>query len=433
MNNLFIYWIGKEYKLISELRKLIYLHSTNGNGYTVHLLNHENIKDYIEIIPPYFYSLQPAHQADFVRVHVICKYGGIWLDSDTLVLDSLDSLFKIIEEKDGFFIRENNKITWNGIFGSKPNTHIMLKWKDLMMSILNTKKNSISWSEIGSYLIDKICNNNDNDYHIFNGLDNMYPINWPRCVEEFINKPYDNYKNIIRSYQPLIVLVNSVYKSIENNYENLENTPLYYFIQQSYINRNMVIYLKIAKNMGTTMTTVLNKEFKCFTCFFEEDLDDYKIYNSEVLILGHKSTISFFKKRYKLLFNNSNKMIIFREPLDRLISAYNYLKLNKPYSHYLNNVNLGCVRDSKKTYNNHYVHFETTQSDAIDYNEHTYHTNKYFWIKQDDIKKLFILLPKLEGKLMILNNHKHTILPNKSEIDLHKQIYIKDFNIYNKI
>lgn len=29
----------------------------------------------------------PAHQADFVRVNVICDYGGIWLDSDTLVLE----------------------------------------------------------------------------------------------------------------------------------------------------------------------------------------------------------------------------------------------------------------------------------------------------------------------------------------------------------
>ena len=77
MNNLFIYWVGKEYKLISDLRKLIYLHSTNGNGYTVHLLNHENIKDYVENIPSYFYSLQPAHQADFVRVHVILEAEDI--------------------------------------------------------------------------------------------------------------------------------------------------------------------------------------------------------------------------------------------------------------------------------------------------------------------------------------------------------------------
>ena len=72
-------------------------------GYNVILITHENINDYIDNIPKYFYELSPAHQADFVRVNVICDYGGIWLDSDTLVLDSLDSLFDIIENKDGFF------------------------------------------------------------------------------------------------------------------------------------------------------------------------------------------------------------------------------------------------------------------------------------------------------------------------------------------
>ena len=94
--NVFLYWIGKEYKLISILRHLIYLHSTNGIGYNVILITHENVRDYIKDIPTYFYNLCPAHQADYVRVNVICDYGGIWLDSDTLVMDSLDSLFNML-------------------------------------------------------------------------------------------------------------------------------------------------------------------------------------------------------------------------------------------------------------------------------------------------------------------------------------------------
>ena len=103
--NVFLYWTGHEYKLISILRKLIHLHSTNGIGYNVKLITPKNIHDYIDDIPSYFYNLCPAHQADFVRVYVICDYGGIWLDSDTIVLDSLDSLFDIIDNKDGFFIK----------------------------------------------------------------------------------------------------------------------------------------------------------------------------------------------------------------------------------------------------------------------------------------------------------------------------------------
>ena len=40
MNNVYLYWIGNEYKLIKILRNMIYMHSTSGNGYNVHLINH---------------------------------------------------------------------------------------------------------------------------------------------------------------------------------------------------------------------------------------------------------------------------------------------------------------------------------------------------------------------------------------------------------
>tara|TARA_B100000524_G_C23648661_1_gene369420 strand:- start:1000 stop:1743 length:744 start_codon:yes stop_codon:yes gene_type:complete len=240
--NIYLYWIGKEYKLISILRDFIYLHSNNGIGYNVILITKKNIKEYIKDIPDYFNTLHPAHQADFVRVHVICDYGGIWLDSDTLVIDKLDSLFDLIENKNGFFIKENNTILWNGVFGSKKQTPLMIEWKNNLMKVLNKKKNKLTnWSEIGCQMLKNMYNMNKslyNDYKIFEGLNNMYPVNWKDCVNEFIKKPYDNYKNIIREYQPLVVLVNSVYKELENKTEKeiLEgNMPINYFINKSKI------------------------------------------------------------------------------------------------------------------------------------------------------------------------------------------------------
>ena len=99
--NVYMYWIGPECKLITLLRNLIYLHSTNGKGYNVHMINHENVNEYVKDLPACFYKLCPAHQADVVRVNVISDKGGIWLDSDTLVLDKLDTLFDLLETGDG--------------------------------------------------------------------------------------------------------------------------------------------------------------------------------------------------------------------------------------------------------------------------------------------------------------------------------------------
>ncbi len=225
--NVFIYWVGKEFKLIKKLRDIIYYHSDNGNNYKVFLLNRDNIESLINI-PNNFDNLIPAHQSDYVRVNVILKYGGIYLDSDTLVMDDLSELFKIFETKSGFFIKENNEYICNGVFGSKANTEIMIKWKEYIDNKLNYK---LGWTDLGSQFF--ITNSLDlSDYIIFDGLDNMYPVNWNRCVEEYLRKPYENYKSIIREFQPLIILVNSIYKDLElNTYNNPK--PLDYFIYKS--------------------------------------------------------------------------------------------------------------------------------------------------------------------------------------------------------
>ena len=118
----------------------------------------------------------------------------------------------------------------------------MVKWKSNMNQKLYNTNGKIMWSEIGSTMLRNMYYENPNlyeNYYIFNGLDNIYPVNWNKCVSEFINKPYDNYKIIIREYQPLIVLVNSVYKALEKKTEQeilKGNMPLNYFINKSFGN-----------------------------------------------------------------------------------------------------------------------------------------------------------------------------------------------------
>jgi hypothetical protein len=240
--NIFLFWTGKEYKLIKILRDLIYLHSTNGKGYNVVLITPENLKEYVKDIPEYFYDMQPAHQADFVRVSVICDQGGIWLDSDTLVIESLDSLFDIIDNNEGFLIKENNKVLCNGVFGSRKNTKFMQTWKNNLRKKLDEKNGKIEWSEIGSDMLQEMYYENSKlfqNYTIFNGLDTMYSVNWDHCVEEFINKPYNNYKNIVKEFQPFVVLVKFVYLELENKTEEEilnGNMPINYFINKSFEN-----------------------------------------------------------------------------------------------------------------------------------------------------------------------------------------------------
>lgn len=439
--NIYLYWVGKEYKLISILRDLIYLHSTNGVGYKVNLITDKNIREYVKDIPDYFSSLCPAHQADLVRVHVICDYGGIWLDSDTLVIDKLDNLFDLIENKNGFFIKENNTILWNGIFGSKKQTNLMIEWKKNLTNILNQKKNTIAWSEVGCQMLQSMYNKNPslyNDYKIFEGLDNMYPFNWNKCVNEFIEKPYDNYKNIVREYQPLVVLVNSVYKKLEDKTEKeiLEgNMPINYFINKSFENNRKIIYLKIAKNAGTTMTHLFkNSKYEYVESYFIEDWNSKRFYTSKIITLAHELNISSFKKTYSKIFDYANKLIIFRNPLERVVSGYNYLKYNKGYPYYLNKINRTVKKCEKQNYDKDYIHFDILQLDSIDYHKTTYHTELYNFIDMFCLEKINKLFCELNLDIRISNCKKNTsntyCFPDEDSINLIKMKYKSDIDFY---
>lgn len=249
--NVILYWVGKDYKLIKILRDLIYCHSKNGKGYNVLMINHDNIKEYIKDLPSCFYQLLPAHQADFVRVNVVCDFGGIWLDSDTLVLDKLDSLFDILDTHEGFIIKDDNDFL-NGLFGSIKNSKLLLEWKRLINNVLHKKENNITWTELGSNIIKDLYYNNGTiftNFKFLTGSENLYPVKWMNCEKEFLKMPYEHYKNIEREYQPLIILVYLVYINVEDKSEDEiwnSSMPITYFLKKSIHN---ISHIKDKENL----------------------------------------------------------------------------------------------------------------------------------------------------------------------------------------
>lgn len=240
LRNVFTYWEGEQPSLVELLIELMRLHSKDAAHYNFKCLSKDQFLSEYDDVPDCFDSLSYAHQADVVRVWALMRHGGIWLDSDTLVMNSLSSLFeKAFDKKAGFFVTQNNQNLCNGVFGSKSSTDLLAAWKKHIQNHLLIHGPNIEWEAIGNqFLAETFVAKPElfNDYIIFDGLSTMYPVNWDKCVDLFLDEPYSTWKNLAREYQPLIVLVNSVYKALGSHSKEqlLESEyPLNYFIGKS--------------------------------------------------------------------------------------------------------------------------------------------------------------------------------------------------------
>ena len=82
-----------------------------GNGYVVNILDGDNIFDYIEF-PEFIISkynkkiISEAHFSDLIRLELLSKYGGCWIDSTVF----FSEINKDIPEylKDNFFVFKNS-------------------------------------------------------------------------------------------------------------------------------------------------------------------------------------------------------------------------------------------------------------------------------------------------------------------------------------
>jgi len=254
--NIFTYWSGPKFKLLKLLEQLMITNSKLFN-YKLHILDEKSINDYFKV-PSRFYELSLNHQSDVVRTNVINDYGGIWLDFDTLIIENLDYYFSLIEKYGSFFLIQDEVIITSAFFGAEKGNYFVKEWKRIQDDVLLNNK-IIEWSDLGPNPVTEVVKFDKNikltkdDLEIIinnektvlcNGLHNIYPICWYNSVDEYLKKPYDNYKIIEKPFQPIISLVNSVYREYENYDKNdIVKTPLYYFLSKAFKNNNLELEL----------------------------------------------------------------------------------------------------------------------------------------------------------------------------------------------
>jgi hypothetical protein len=89
---------------------------------------------------------KPARESDFIRLSVLAKYGGFWVDASMFMTKSLNFIRDIQSEKrcefiayylEGFTSRSEYPVIESWFFACIPGSQFVQRWRDEFMSINN--------------------------------------------------------------------------------------------------------------------------------------------------------------------------------------------------------------------------------------------------------------------------------------------------------
>ncbi|MFT7224033.1 MAG: mannosyltransferase OCH1-like enzyme [Cellvibrionaceae bacterium] len=90
-----LYWENKRKAKKPEYLELcLQTIMKNSSGYNVNLLDDVSVNDYINIPPEILKIKNIAHKADWIRFSLLYEYGGIWLDSDVILLREMAEIIE---------------------------------------------------------------------------------------------------------------------------------------------------------------------------------------------------------------------------------------------------------------------------------------------------------------------------------------------------
>lgn len=110
-NVIWVFWAQGYDKAPKLVKKCIDNIKRCINGYKVIVIDMNNIRDYVDI-PEYIFNkveskkITLTHFSDILRINLIAKYGGIWMDSTVFVDENINNL--IIDNKQIITIPQTN-------------------------------------------------------------------------------------------------------------------------------------------------------------------------------------------------------------------------------------------------------------------------------------------------------------------------------------
>jgi mannosyltransferase OCH1-like enzyme len=146
-----IYWEGECPRWIQECQRTIFAHARDVRHVTPEeFARLRSVDTDIDLG-----RLDAAHRADFIRAFLLTKFGGLWVDSDCLVMQPLQPLLNLLSSNDFLFHKERSGYVSNGFIGACAGSKIAATLYDRLCQILRSGR-PLGWTSLGSEPLSEI-------------------------------------------------------------------------------------------------------------------------------------------------------------------------------------------------------------------------------------------------------------------------------------
>lgn len=217
--NVWQYWENKPDKKMPEYIKLCMnsvKKASDIEGLNYIRLSPDNLSEYINVadLPANWYKLdQIAHKADYVRAIVLYKYGGLWLDADTLVQSQLKPLLDDLQKADWVVFADEKEEFSIGIMAIRKESPLLKQWIEKMTEKL-ANSSKFEWTELGYDILYPLWKDWKEQQKtlwrakIYEDQQTCFPLLWNEWEQFFMERPCDF---LYRKNQPVIVFYNALF------------------------------------------------------------------------------------------------------------------------------------------------------------------------------------------------------------------------------
>ena len=268
-----------------------------------------------------------AHQADVIRLQKLNKYGGIYLDIDTICLKSFHDLLEY-EFVIGIQGNKDNQEIYglcNAIMLSKPNSEFILRWID-SYTTFRSKGRDLYWDEHSVLMPLKLAYQYPNEVKVLENNSFYNPL-WNNIHDILFNQNInmDEYKHFIEKNYCIHLwdTYTHDYLSTLTEKKVLTENTLYNIFTRKFV-KNKISIVMLTYNRYDKTVECLNSYLSCLNYEYIEELiifdnnsdqqlktflEKYKSKNNKIKVIFHHENIGVCGGRIELFKRVSGDII----------------------------------------------------------------------------------------------------------------------------